>query len=325
MASCGRGSNSVPEYSGADLALIIPTKDRPQKMENLLRSLAQQTIPVGRVIIVDGGSGIDGLVRTFAEQLPIDYVPCHPPGQIRQRNLAIAQLDERTRLACFLDDDLVLEPRALESVIDYWNTLGSDTAGVSLNIVNNPPFKHSVWGALVGMSAPRMGKILRSGYNVPISPTPVNIQVDWLCGGATVWRQDIVTTHHHSEIKAKWAICEDIIFSYPLSKTFKMYVCADARVLHEHVYDHNKKVDHRFYGRAATLWRLHFVSSNPDLSAWQCGYMLSAQIAIRLAQSVVRKDRTILDHALGQIDGLRLGFWRILTGQSLAPILNEIT
>ena len=188
-----------------------------------------------------------------------------------------------------------------------------------------PPFKYSFLASLVGMSAPRMGRILRSGYNVPISPTPANIQVDWLCGGATVWRQDIVSTHHHSEIQAKWAICEDIIFSYPLSKTFKLYVCADARVLHEHVYDHNKKVDHRFYGRAATLWRLHFVSSNPVLSTVLCGYMLSAQIAIRLAQSVVRRDRTILDYALGQIDGLRIGFGRVLAGHSLVPILNELT
>jgi glycosyltransferase involved in cell wall biosynthesis len=320
-----RGSSGVADYSGRDLALIIPTKDRPQKMENLLASLAKQTIVVGRVIIVDGGSGIDDLVRTYSAQLPIDYVPCHPPGQIRQRNLAIAQLDSRTRLACFLDDDLVLDPRALESAIVYWNTLGADTAGVSLNIVNNPPFKHSFLASLVGMSAPRMGRILRSGYNVPISPTPANIQVDWLCGGATVWRQDIVATHHHSEIKAKWAICEDIIFSYPLSRTFKLYVCADARVLHEHVFDHNKKVDHRFYGRAATLWRLHFVSSNPELSKLLCGYMLSAQIAIRLAQSAVRRDRTLLDYALGQIDGLRIGFGRVLAGRSLVPILNELT
>lgn len=313
------------KYSGADLALVIPTKDRPQKMANLLESLVRQTITVRRIIIVDGGEGLESVVSTYSGRLPIEYLECRPPGQIRQRNLAISQLDGRTRLSCFLDDDLILEPTALEAIIDYWNALGADTAGISFNIVNNPPFKHSVLKWLAGMSAPRMGRILKSGYNVPISPTPESIQVEWLCGGATVWRQDVIATHQNPEIKSRWAICEDIIFSYPLSKTFKMYVCADARVLHEHVFDHNKVMDHRYYGRAATLWRLHFVSCNPGLSAMLCGYMLMAQIVIRFVRGALRKDKTDWDYARGQIDGLRVGLPRILTGRSLVPALQELT
>ena len=42
-------------YSAQDVAFIIPTKDRPEKIKNLLDSLARQTVVCSRVIIVDGG------------------------------------------------------------------------------------------------------------------------------------------------------------------------------------------------------------------------------------------------------------------------------
>jgi len=43
------------KYSGKDLAVLVPTKDRHEKISSLLQSLENQTISVGRIIIVDGG------------------------------------------------------------------------------------------------------------------------------------------------------------------------------------------------------------------------------------------------------------------------------
>ena len=49
------GHKNHPVFTAEDLAVIIPTKDRPQKMENILGSLSEQTVTCGRIIVVDGG------------------------------------------------------------------------------------------------------------------------------------------------------------------------------------------------------------------------------------------------------------------------------
>ena len=71
-------------YSGKDLAILVPTKDRLEKIHNLLESIAKQTIPCGRIIVVDSGESVKDVVMHFSDRLPVEYYECYPPGQIRQ-------------------------------------------------------------------------------------------------------------------------------------------------------------------------------------------------------------------------------------------------
>ena len=229
-------------YTGQDVALIIPTKDRAQKIKTLLDSVARQTVPCGRVIIVDGGRSVRDIVMSFLDRLPVEYYTRSPPGQIRQRNRGISLLNDQTPLVGFLDDDIVLEPQALERMITFWNGCEPDTAGVSFNIVNSPPFRHSWARALMGMSTPQQVRVLRSGTNVATTPADAHLRAQWLCGGAAVWRKEILKRFTNREIYLRWAICEDVIFSYPIGKEYPLYVCADAKVRHKHVYDHTTKI-----------------------------------------------------------------------------------
>ena len=312
-------------YSGRDVAFIIPTKDRPDKMKNLLDSLARQTIGCGRVIIVDGGQSVKDLVESFSGRLPAEYYECQPPGQIRQRNMAISLLDERTPLVGFLDDDIVLEPQALESIINFWNKCEPDTAGVSFNIVNNPPYRHSRARAFIGMSSQQQGRVLLSGYNVATSPVLEDLRTEWLSGGATVWRQQILKQFAHKEIQSRWAICEDVIFSYPIGKKFPLYVCADANVRHEHVFDHTAKMKYRYYGRTVTLWRLYFVESHAELSRLFFLWMLLGQITARCISGITSFRMSNIQYAVGQIEGAMIGLTGLLRGSNLLSFLNEDT
>ncbi len=89
------GSGAV-RYAARDLAVLVPTKDRPAKLGQLLDSLAGQSEICGRVIIIDGGDSVRDVVMRYAGRLPVEHHVCRPPGQIRQRNMGIALLDERT-------------------------------------------------------------------------------------------------------------------------------------------------------------------------------------------------------------------------------------
>ena len=69
------------------------------------------------------------------------------------------------------------------------------------------------------------GTVFSSGYNSPISNLNESIKSQWLLGGATLWRRDILEKTQVEKKSMNWAIGEDLIFSYPLSKkeTFKTY------------------------------------------------------------------------------------------------------
>ena len=73
------------KYSCNDIAIIIPTKDRPQKICNLLESIAlQKTIP-RRIIIVASGQNIEDTVSSFSNKLPVEYYHTDLYGQLIQR------------------------------------------------------------------------------------------------------------------------------------------------------------------------------------------------------------------------------------------------
>lgn len=315
--------NIKHKYYGSDLAIIIPTKDRPEKVNNLLNSLSKQTLSCGRIIIIDSGQNIKNIVDSFVNSLPAEYYRSPIQGQIFQRNLGISLLNEKTQLVCSLDDDIVLEPEAIASMISFWNNCECDTAGVSFNIINNPPFNHTWFKAFIGMSSPEQGRVLASGYNVAISPVDKDIQTQWLCGGATVWKKEIINEFKNKEIISKWAICEDVIFSYPIGKKYPLYVCADAKVRHEHVYDHKAKMKYRYYGRTITLWRLHFVESHSELSRALYFWMVLWQIFIRFLMGMLLFRPQEIQYAFGQIEGVITGSIAIIKDKELLLILNE--
>lgn len=58
------------------MAFLVPTKDRPEKLKNLLESLAHQTELCGRVIIIDGGDSVRDVVMAVADRLPVEYREC---------------------------------------------------------------------------------------------------------------------------------------------------------------------------------------------------------------------------------------------------------
>ena len=312
-------------YTGHDVAFIIPTKDRPEKVKNVLESIASQTMSCGRLIVVDGGQSVKDICMGFVDRLPVEYHECSPPGQIRQRNFGIAKLKGAYPLVGSLDDDIVLEPRAVEEIVAFWNRCEKNTAGVSFNIVNIPSHRYSWSKAAIGMSSSQQGRILRSGYNVLGSPTDTDLRVQWLPGGATVWRRGILEKFTNREISSRWAICEDVIFSYPIGKEFPLYVCANARARHEHIYDHKARMKYRYYGRTITLWRLYFVESHAELSRLFFLWMLLGQIIARCVSGIFLFRSRDIQYAIGQIEGALAGLRLLTRGSDLLPLLSEDT
>src|SRR4029453_15723924 len=120
------------------IAFVVPTKDRPEDLRKMLASLAAQTRRPDQGIVVDGS---DPPVREVGEQasaLGAEYVREFPPSLARQRNAGMARLRGDITLAGYLDDDIVLEPDAVQRMLEFWQNAGADTGGAAFTITNNP-------------------------------------------------------------------------------------------------------------------------------------------------------------------------------------------
>jgi len=259
------------------------------------------------------------VVEFYLNQLPVYWLYCPLKGQIPQRNYALKKLSSSYKIVIYFDDDIQLETNAIEEMIDFWNNQEKIPAGVSFNIINLPPQQDNIFRHLFYIATKPHGKVWRSGFNSPLGIQEKNINSDWLPGGVTAWRKDILDTYSIPDISSKWAICEDLIFSYPVGKNESLLLCHKAKVKHID----NIKNNLGFYkcmerGRNTVFWRLYFVSSNSDLSIllfyWmniglilgygarslkgnidQLGYMIGTLLGVFLSLNLILLRKNILE------------------------------
>ena len=298
-------------YTAADMVFLIPTKDRPNKLNDLLASIVEQDSLPGRILVIDGGKSVEDVVIKYKAQLPIEWHQCLPPGQIRQRNYGISLIKEH-KLVAFLDDDLVFEPGALQAMVAMWNAVEPETAGVGFNLINvanTPP----TWKErLLLIKGPRPGQVLPSGHNTAFTSLTDDIKTDWLGGGYTVWRKAILDQFSQAEVTTKWAIGEDLLFSYPIGLRYPLYACAKARVRHEHVAD-----------QAPSLERIRLAVYKTAIVSFILAYQQPALSSFAALWSIAA---SLLLYSVNELFHWRKERWQVICGlfNALVTALNIV-
>jgi glycosyltransferase involved in cell wall biosynthesis len=279
------------------LALIVPTRNRPELLIKLLKSITAQGIRPYQVVIVDGSDeSIESQLRDYLSG-DDTYVYVHPPSLTRQRNEGIIQLRDDITLAGYLDDDIELEPGAIEAMLQFWETCPLDTGGAEFNITNIPekkPFSDFI-RRFFCMDSPIPGKVLRSGFCTSAFPAVKDHSCEWLCGGATIWRRDILNEYKFDEWYSGWAYHEDADFSYRVFKKFQLYIVHLAKVTHNPPPFNPEK--NFLLGKMAVINRYHFVKKNPELSTLLFYWSTIGEFFVNILQSIWEKN----------LDGTRKG------------------
>ena len=291
-----------------NVAIICPTKNQPEKVLRLLESIVQLDEKPHQVIIADGGHNLAQITATFTAELNLICLYCPEPGQILQRNYAHKYLDKNVQLVLHLDDDITLDQDSLGKMIIFWNEESQKSApppaGASFNIKDAPHLHSSALRNFFFLKTKPPGHVSIAGYAAPFTPTETNMQTSWLLGGATAWSRDIIEKHQHPiNFPTRWAVCEDLIYSYPLSREYRLLVAADANVYHNETYSKMSFRQGIFYGLSGAIMRYHFVRQNPDLNIWAYMWMTIGVIMGNLVQGLFGSPRH-LGLCFGGIEGL---------------------
>jgi GT2 family glycosyltransferase len=95
------------------LAVVIPTIGRHAELRRMLTSLAAQTRLPDEVIIVDEDLSSGSFARDFPQLNTRSVVM--PGSASSKRNAGFKAVCPEITLVAFMDDDIVLEPQALEA------------------------------------------------------------------------------------------------------------------------------------------------------------------------------------------------------------------
>jgi len=272
---------------------------------------------------VASGENIQNVVKPFYEIIPVEYYSSEP-GQIKQRNKGISFLDNSTKLVATIDDDIKFHKNSISEMIKFWNTTEPETAGVGFNIVNQIGHRHNWARGFLCISVIEPGKVLKNGSITSIVNVKKNTLSQWLCGGATVWRQEILKNNTHKEICSRWAVYEDIIFSYPIGKKFPLYISKDSKIeIDTNFTNSDDIITTIFKSKAETIWGWYFVINNSEMSIFGYVYLKLLQLSGNLIKGIINNKKFF--SAVGIIKGLFLLLPRLYSKKSIIEIIENNT
>jgi hypothetical protein len=259
----------------------------------------------------------------FADRIPVEY-HYSEPGQIKQRNKGISLLDDSTNLVATLDDDVLFHKNSISEMIRFWNSVESRTAGVGFNIVNQVGHRHTWLRGIFGVSVPEPGRVLKHGSNTSITNVQKNIRCEWLTGGATMWRQNILKANPHEDICSKWAVCEDLIFSYPIGKKYPLYISKDAQIEIDNIFLSTENIKTLIYrGKTQFIWGAYFVFNNSDMSILGYIYFKFLQLIVTLIKCLTNKNKIF--EGIGIIQGFVLVLPALIGTKNFKNIMENNT
>jgi glycosyltransferase involved in cell wall biosynthesis len=101
------------------LSVVVPTRDRPDLLADVLRTLARQDVAL-EVVVVDDGSAID--LAPVVEPLGGRLVRQAPAGLNAARDAGVAAT--HGEVIAFLDDDVLVAPGWARAVLDAFDATG---------------------------------------------------------------------------------------------------------------------------------------------------------------------------------------------------------
>ncbi len=286
------------------LALVVPTKDRPDDLRKLLSSLAAQTRQPEQLIIVDGSNpNIRHIIAEFPG-LAVDYVRVYPPSLSQQRNAGMQRLNPDITLAGYLDDDIVVEAQAIEAMLKFWSTADDNVGGGAFNITNAARPNWIRLKTLLLVDATQPGRMLPSGYPSTIGVQPADLETDWLYGGATVWRRDIVNRYAYDEWFIGMGFMEDVDYSFSVREEYRLKVVSGARLAH---YSHPVKPEREaLLGKWQIINRMYFVRKHraSGLSVGAAWIASAGTTLLNIALALTRGSRSHWLRAKGNLHGM---------------------
>jgi glycosyltransferase involved in cell wall biosynthesis len=304
-------------------AILIPTRNRPKELSTLMQSIQKLTHSPNQVVVVASGQEVAHILDEFSKSLEITYLHTEVTGQIAQKRLGVELVSNEVDWCLFLDDDLILEESAVDLALSAAKSYKKrDVIGIGLSL---PPLSRSLGISKVNkkllelfkLSSSYPGKVLRSGHATSYLQETSVIETQWL-NGASMWRIAHVKNYGIDLPSTPYAACEDLIFSYPLSKQGTLIYVPESKLRFQE--SQLSDFDSLEVLRAASYWRYYFISIHRELSFVWFSLSQIARFVYAIKKAKVKRLRLALELFRLSVTLVRSHF----AGVSPNVLLNEL-
>lgn len=250
-----------------DIAIVVPTRNRPDDLGGLLECLAALTLPPKSVVIVDSSDddGTKDKVRAKVAQSPLQpkLVDHWPPSAAAQRNHGLEKVGQSTQWVMLIDDDVRVRPDCLVRLAEATTRLGDRYIGFTLNPGEPEAFQPVGFVrslALVeklGLYSRKVGAVARSGWHTRLRHVDEDVTVEWLPTIAAVWRTAKIQNERFDEFFEGYSYLEDLEFSYRMARHGAFAILSDIEYVHLES-PHGRKSQY-WFGRREVRNRRYFV------------------------------------------------------------------
>jgi GT2 family glycosyltransferase len=290
------------------IAVVIPTIGRDAELMRMLGSVAAQTRLPEQVVIVGEGDGNAEIAREFP-QLNAEFISLPGSSICDARNRGTRAARPDIDLIAFMDDDIVLEPRAIEALLGFWETAPEHLGGTGCNLLNYPSLHARRLKALrltsrLGLYDSSKGLVLRSGIHTMMPGIREPTYVRWLPTYAVVYSRRVLEEFSFDDWFESYSYLEDLDFSYRIGKRYRLAVVAEARFYHYP--SETGRPNWYVFGKKEVMNRLYFVSKHQELSRPLCCLALFIRALMSILLGVTKFESGYFKRVAGNFTGLFL-------------------
>lgn len=216
--------------------LIIPTRNRPEYLRNLLIQIKK--LNFNQVIVVDSSDKINkSQVKNICKNHFVELFNSFPSTS-HQRNIGLKKAKNNSKFIMFADDDIIFlnkSFREMNKLINHYVN-NSDVVGFGFNLINKKVNDHlnflkKSWLAKVlNLYSNKKGKVTKSGWHTKIVNLKSDKFVDWIYTAAAVYKFNLIKDNKFDTLLGKYSYLEDLDFCLSLKK--KMIICYKAKFNH---------------------------------------------------------------------------------------------
>jgi len=232
------------------VSIIIPTRDRPKDLAELLLTVLDQDYPPLEVIIIDDSDEctakqVADLFKSDFERIGcrLKYVKGSGDGLPAARNLGVKL--SRGDAILFLDDDTLLDKNTVRALATFLEN-NPKALGVQPKILSSTlnmrkdglpvTFENSVYKVLMLTYRAKNKQVVRkSGMDIFPNDLTEVINVQRVSGCCCCFRRKVFKSLKFDENLKRWGFMEDLDFSYRLYKKYpqSLYAIPNAKVIHK--------------------------------------------------------------------------------------------
>mgnify|MGYP001365607372 CR=1 FL=1 len=220
-------------------SLIIPTKDRPNRLGKLFESMENFISYINEIIIVDSSNKENfEFTKKFISKFKNVKLLESVPSTSKQRNLGIENYNKKNKFIMFCDDDITFEKNSINIISEFIYS-NKNYLGYGFNLIED--YKESFFDNLkkhkfleqVGLYNSKPGVVCENGWHTKNCNLVKNLETSWLSTQACIYRTSVFKDSKFDTTLGKYSYLEDLFFSYNVFKKGKLYICSKAKYNHK--------------------------------------------------------------------------------------------